>query len=181
MVEEANFSRLHPLYIILSKIEKIGYSQSDVIVGTMPNLYEHVRNVLNFEKTVYCVPFGVTLDEVVSERIQRASNKLNIIYAGSIGITNGLNTFIEVIKDFDIKGERNIHFHIAGSGDLLGLYKRELSKCNNCTFYGRLDQQTLQNLISKCDVAYFSSVKSKAYDYGWSPNKLMLYLSLIHI
>ena len=65
---------------------------------------------------------------------------------------------------------------MAGNGDLLEEYKSRLDGVTNVTFYGNLDNSELSELLSKMDIAYFSSVNSKAYDYGWSPNKLLLYM-----
>lgn len=176
MTEEAGFKRWHPLVLILGLIEKLGYRKSDTIIGTMPNLGSHVSAILGYNRKVECVPFGIYEEDLV-KRPFSSSKYTNILYAGSIGITNGLGPYIETIlkRSKEFQSER-ILFHFAGDGDKLEEYKRKLAHLDNVSFYGNLNVDELKNLILKMDVAYFSSVNSKAYDYGWSPNKLILYM-----
>ena len=42
MIHEGSFSRWHPLALYLRFIELWGYRRADLIVGTMPNLKQHV-------------------------------------------------------------------------------------------------------------------------------------------
>lgn len=57
--EEGGFSRYNPLVLGLALLEKSGYRRADAIVGTMPNLGEHVVEVLGKPKPTYCIPMGV--------------------------------------------------------------------------------------------------------------------------
>ena len=59
IIEEGGFSRFNPLVLALAYIEKLGYKYSDVIVGTMPNLREHVEEVLGYSKKTACIPMGI--------------------------------------------------------------------------------------------------------------------------
>ena len=45
IIEIKKYSKHNLFIILLSYIEKIGYKKANVIVGTMPNLKEHVKNV----------------------------------------------------------------------------------------------------------------------------------------
>ena len=47
LVEEGGFSPRNPLVKVLSFIERLGYSNADLIIGTMANLKQHVLQVSN--------------------------------------------------------------------------------------------------------------------------------------
>jgi hypothetical protein len=71
-------------------IEWLGYRFSDVIVGKMPDLVEHVSDVLGYARSVCCVPQGV--DEVLLDATHSVDEqflhtyiprgKLVTVYAG---------------------------------------------------------------------------------------------------
>lgn len=101
LVENSGLSWNNPFVIFLNLIEHWGYKKSDILVGTMPNLQEHVHKVLGYYKPTYCIPMGVN-DEMLDGQKKVSleyltkylnSNYFNIVYAGSIGLNNSLNTF----------------------------------------------------------------------------------------
>ena len=53
LVEEGGYSRFHPLILLLAAIEWLGYCYADEVVGTMPNLQEHVSDVLGYERLIH--------------------------------------------------------------------------------------------------------------------------------
>ena len=101
-------------------------------------------------------------------------NKFVIGYAGSIGLSNGLDTFIEVIKE--LKDNKSIHFVILGSGGLREKYLKDLEGCNNVQFIGKVERYEVKNILAKCSILYFAALNSKVWKYGWSPNKLIDYM-----
>jgi hypothetical protein len=50
LVEIGKYSSNNPFIILLGYIEKLGYNSADAIVGSMPNLKEHVENVVKSQK-----------------------------------------------------------------------------------------------------------------------------------
>ncbi len=62
LTEAGGFSPRSPLVLGLGAIEKLGYRRADAIVGTMPNLRQHVEEVTGSSKPTYCVPMGVDED-----------------------------------------------------------------------------------------------------------------------
>jgi glycosyltransferase involved in cell wall biosynthesis len=183
MTEEGGFSKWHPLVLILGLIEKIGYNNSDLIIGTMPNLSAHVQEIINKNKKVYCLPLGFNPGDYKIENTKTHNpfniykNNSNIIvgYAGSMGITNALETFIEAIKKLNITN-KNIHFLLVGSGDLRESYISNLVECNNVTFLERINQDQVKYFLEICDILYLSTKKSKVWDYGQSMNKVVEYM-----
>lgn len=182
IIEEGNFNRRNPFVMVLSSIEKFGYRHSDVIVGTMPNLAEHVKVVTKNNLNCYCIPFGFDPSQYIRpeplpegyEERYIPKNKFIIGYAGSIGLTNALDPLIkcsEILKD-----DPDIHFLLVGEGDMLNKYTKEVKEFKNITFAPKVSKLQVQSILSHCDVLYFSVKNSKVWRYGLSLNKLIDYM-----
>ena len=103
-----------------------------------------------------------------------AKGKIIVGYAGSMGITNALESFIETIKQMDIFN--NIYFLLVGSGDLKKTFENELSQYKNVTFLPRIKQNEVKYFLQICDILYLSTKDSKVWDYGQSMNKVVEYM-----
>jgi len=182
LVEVGGYSPLNPFVKFLALIEKWGYQKSDLVLGTMPNLGEHVKNVTGKQINTVCIPFGFDLSnfkEHASNKFKEKdygipSNKFVIGYAGSIGLSNGLDTFTETIKYF--KEHQDIYFVILGGGGLREYYIKSLQGCSNVLFIPKVERHEVRAILAKCNVLYFATLKSKVWDYGWSLNKLIDYM-----
>jgi glycosyltransferase involved in cell wall biosynthesis len=182
LIEEGGFSKWHPLSIIIGIVEKFGYKYSDLIVGTMPNLKQHVINRGVSNKPVFCSPLGFEPNNYLEEDLSLnnpfqkliSNDKVFIGYAGSMGISNGLDVFIEAIKLMD--SYKNIHFLIVGSGDLKEKYQSELRLYKNVTFLPRIDHSQVKYFLNICDVLYLSTKDCKVWNFGQSMNKIIDYM-----
>jgi glycosyltransferase involved in cell wall biosynthesis len=182
IVEEGGFKPWNPFVLALSFVERIGYKYSDVIVGTMPNLGEHVCNVLGYSKVTHCIPMGVD-EETYSEQEELSkdyleknfpNNKFIIAHVGSIGITNALDTFLECAQN--MKDHDGIHFLVVGDGDLRNGYIEKYKHLDNLTFAPRVSKASVQSVLARCDLLYFSAHVSKVWRYGQSLNKVIDYM-----
>lgn len=182
ITEEGGFGNFNPLVLGLGLIEKAGYRYSDAIVGTMPNLGEHVCNVLGYSKTTHCIPMGVedvALSSVEDLPIDYAkkyipTGKFIVAHAGTIGITNALETMLECAES--MVGVLNVHFLIVGEGDLREHYQKKYAHLSNLTFAPRVPKSMVQSVLSRCDLLYFSVHVSTVWKYGQSLNKVIDYM-----
>jgi glycosyltransferase involved in cell wall biosynthesis len=181
LVEEGGYSESNPFVKFLSWIERLGYKKSDLTIGTMPNIGEHVNSVTKQQINCGCVPFGFHLNDYTERQVKENKNdygipldKFIIGYAGSIGLSNGLDTFINVIKR--LKDNKQIHFIILGKGALRETYMNSLKNCPNVQFIEKVERSEVKNVLAKCNVLYFAALNSKVWKYGWSPNKLIDYM-----
>ena len=188
LIEEGGYSKYHPFSIFLSLIEKYGYRKSDIVVGTMPNLKEHVHNILKSKYLpVYCIPFGLEVDEYklnlkslkndqdLFKLKEKLTGKFTIGYAGSIGLSNGLDTIINLIEKLNIT-KNQINFVFLGDGAYREKYQNQLIKCDNVFFTGKIKREMVKYYLDLFDVLYFSALPSKVWDYGWSLNKMTDYM-----
>jgi glycosyltransferase involved in cell wall biosynthesis len=182
LIEEGEFSKFNPLAVLIGAIEKFGYRNADLIVGTMPKLNLHVENRVSTNKPVFCSPLGFESSNYNDEDLTTnnpfaylvSEGKVIVGYAGSMGITNGLELFMATIKN--MPHHTNIHFLLVGSGDLKAKYQSELTHCNNVTFLPRIEQDQVKSFLSICDILYLSTINSIVWNYGQSMNKVVEYM-----
>jgi glycosyltransferase involved in cell wall biosynthesis len=182
LVELGNFSKNNMFVLILKIIEKWGYKKSDFIVGTMPNLAEHVKKVLGYSKNVYCIPMGIDIhsynnnQKVNKDYINKFLNTgcFNIIYTGNIGVANALETFLKTASKF--KEDSRFKFILVGDGDLKNLYLKKYSHLQNLIFAPKVKKNEVQSVLSHASIVYFATSNSKIYDYGISLNKIIDYM-----
>lgn len=182
MTEEAGFSKYHPLVLLIGFVEKFGYKVADLVVGTMPRLDLHVQNILGYPRPSFCSPFGfypgnydadTKTDNAFANHFPKG--KIIVGYAGSMGITNALESYVECIKILNSENP-NIHFVLVGSGDLRPNFEKELSDCTNVTFLPRITQSEVKYFLANCDILYLSTQDSKVWDFGQSMNKVVEYM-----
>lgn len=182
LTEEGGYNKRNPFIISLSIIEKLGYKYADVIVGTMPNLEEHVAKVLGYEREVACVPMGIDVGGVQDTLCLPADykkkyfpkHKFLVVHAGSIGITNALEVFFSCAESLSNIPE--IQFVIVGDGYLKAEYQERFSHLANLTFVPKVPRKMVQSVLSECDLLYFSVPESKVWKYGQSLNKVIDYM-----
>lgn len=184
IIEEGGFNRFNPFVMVLSWIERIGYRYSDAVIGTMPNLIEHVRLVSTTNTPVYCIPMGYIESEVdaslnreLPESFLKAGlpkGKFTVGYAGTVGTTNALEVLFSAAEN--LAHRKDIHFVIVGTGDRLDSFKKLYSHLPNVTFIGSIPKEYVQRVLAEFDILYLSTFPSKVWDYGLSLNKLMDYM-----
>ncbi len=182
LTEEFGVSKWNPMVIFLGILEKFGYKRADLIVGTMPNLKQHVKERIGREKEVYYSPLGIherwfrkmpTVNEEVDALFAKAG-KFVVGYAGSMGISNALGSFVEAIKK--LADDKDIYFVLVGAGDLKAEITKQLSNYDNVIIGPKIHQDDVPYFLSKCDVLYLSTHDSKIWKYGQSMNKLIDYM-----
>jgi len=182
LTAEGGYGKANPFVIFFGWIEKLGYKYSDIIVGTMPNLAEHVANVVGPGRPVFCVPMGFDPVELSNlealpagyERDYIPSGKFVVAHVGSIGIANSLDTLFQCAKSME--NESHIHFLVVGDGDLKPFYICKYDYLSNVTFAPKVSKKMVQSVLGRCDLLYFSVHNSEVWRYGQSLNKVLDYM-----
>lgn len=182
MTEEGGYGKYNPFVMGLGLVERLGYLRADVIVGTMPNLKDHVTEVLGQERPVYCIPMGVDEASLTSaEPLESAyedkyipQGKFIVCHAGSIGLTNALDTLLACARK--LRDRSDIHFLIVGKGDLKAKYEKICADLPNITFAPEVKKTMVQSVLARSDLLYFSTYTSKVWRFGQSLNKLIDYM-----
>ena len=182
ITEEGGFSPRNPLVQGLAAVEWLGYKYADTIVGTMPNLGEHVRQVLGHDRPTHCIPMGIDEADFANAQDLPADyadrhlpqNKFVVAHVGSIGIANALGAFLECAEH--MATESHIHFLVVGDGDLRETYRARYGHLPNLTFAPKVPKAMVPSVLSRCDLLYFAVHPSKVWQYGQSLNKLIDYM-----
>ncbi|EKO3697818.1 glycosyltransferase family 4 protein [Vibrio metschnikovii] len=182
LVSSGGISPNNPFVIFLSWLEKFAYKNSDVVVGTMPNLSEHIYNVTGQKIEAHCIPQGLD-DGLLSDPVPLPSkyieeyfpkDKFIVCHAGSIGADNALETLFSCARM--IKDRKDIHFLIVGDGYLKEQYQKDNADLENITFAPRVEKKQVQSVLKLVDVVYFSVNTSPLWSYGQSLNKVIDYM-----
>lgn len=182
LTEAGRISRWHPLVILLAWIEKVGYRQADLIVGTMPNLSEHVTEVIGETRPVVCIPQGVdpNLLDASGElphgfiAAHIPEGKFIICHAGSIGADNALETLMACAREMTSRDD--IHFLIVGEGYLKQQFQDMARDLPNVTFAPGVPKAAVQSVLTRADLLYFAVHKSPMLRFGQSLNKVIDYM-----
>ena len=184
LTEEGGYSEKNLLVYLLSLVEKVGYKYSDYIVGTMPNLKEHVENIHGKDvQNVACLPMGVSQDKfnkfINAEDRNEFSrlfpeNKIIVGYAGTIGITNALENYFTTIQE--MSADQRFYFVVIGGGDLLDYYKEKYSHLENLSFIPKVSKREVPSILKYVDILYLSTFPSEIWRYGQSLNKIIDYM-----
>jgi glycosyltransferase involved in cell wall biosynthesis len=182
LTEVGTYKRWNPLVKMLGMVERFGYRNSDAVVGTMPNLTEHVRRVAGSGPVCRCVPQGLDrymLDQ--SEPLPEGyeakfvpKGKFVVGYVGTIGTANALQTMIQCAAE--LIDNPAIHFLLVGDGGRLTELKALAAGLGNVTFAPKLKRQQVQSFLQHCDVLYLGTLKNEIWRYGQSLNKLIDYM-----
>jgi glycosyltransferase involved in cell wall biosynthesis len=187
LIEEGNFSKFNPLIIIMGIVETFLYMNSDLIIGTMPGIKEYIQNKriikhFNVNINAETIPFGINenirnatekhspinLEDFLNER------KFKIIYSGSVGISNALENFFDLARNF--RDDESIQFFILGDGPLLEKYIAKTSGFKNIIFLGKVPAVEVDSIIRQADILYLASKPLSLWEYGQSLNKLVDYM-----
>lgn len=182
LVDEGGLGRRNPLVLLLGLIERLGYRSADAIVGTMPNLSEHVAGVMGRELPVHCIPMGYSpralaqAAEVPEDFVDTyvPADRFTVVYAGTIGRANALGTYFAAAEA--LRDRPELHFLVMGDGALLEQYRQRFGHLPNLTFVPKVAKDVVPSLLARCDLLYLSTHEAERWNYGQSLNKLIDYM-----
>ena len=175
---ELDLSQKNYAMRVLGWIERFGYTRADVVVGTMPNLVEHVVGEVGEVTRVETVPLGI--DDDLAELTQRyeppakSDGTMVVGYAGSIGRTNSVEILLFAAKQ--LGPEQGIRFEIWGSGERLKDLRKDFSDQPHIRFRGHIERRGLFSELSRAHLLCLATDDSALWKYGQSLNKLVEYM-----
>lgn len=180
---------------ILYQGEKWIYKNADKILFTMEGGKDYIIDrgwdtesggPIDLRK-VYHLNNGVDLDNFIQNREVYSlidddldnEETFKILYTGSIRKVNDLDYLIEVAKEIELSGFRDIKLLIYGDGNDKS---RLVEKCNvegitNVIFKGRVPKHQIPYILSKSDLNILHFQQNNIKKYGASLNKLFEYFA----
>ena len=186
IIESKNWSSKNFFIQFLSFVERKGYKNADAIVGTMPNLKEHVKNIIpSCADKVYYIPMGydpeftyqLNEEDPYENFFSKIRNNNFIVgYAGTIGLANCVDQIIEAAR---ILKNEPIVFAILGGGPLKEKLM-EYVKDNNLTkvhFFNKVTKEMVGTFLKHSNLLVNPWMGGNAiYRFGVSPNKWIDYM-----
>lgn len=185
LVDLKGISAKHPAVWLLSKFEKFGYRYADKIVGTMPNLAEHVEKVVGMGHKVEFIPQGVSLSfyendqqSVDQEYIENylPADKFIVTYAGTLGVAYALDKIVETARKFKQENNDKVHFVFLGDGIEKAKLQELAKDLDNITFAPRVKKEQVLSVLQRSDILLHSFKMEPVFEYGISPNKFVDYM-----
>ncbi|MDG5467681.1 glycosyltransferase family 4 protein [Deltaproteobacteria bacterium IMCC39524] len=181
LLDLGNISSWHPLVKIMARQERILYREADHILALMPGAVSYINQVGNIdEEKVTWLPNGVAVDQVPCDAATE-SKQLKVIYAGSHGVANGLDSVIMTISLLE-KEELGDRFRFLFYGD--GPEKERLQQMatdlslTSIAFHAPTPKVDVYNVLQVADLFIVTLKDSPLYKYGMSLNKLYDYMAM---
>jgi glycosyltransferase involved in cell wall biosynthesis len=183
LIEIGGMHKWNPFILFLSWIEKLGYQNADLIIGTMPGLHIHVRSILQKDFRFLNLPMGfeetfflklAERDETQKPKVT-TNDKFVVSYAGAIGRVNRVQDILEAAKILEEQGV-NIRFQIIGDGPLKNVLHDRYVYLTNVTFIPWLSKVDLFDFLSNSHLLLHPVPNEPIYRFGVSPNKWIDYM-----
>lgn len=155
-------------YKLLEKIERYNYKKATLILGQSNEILKHVLSIVPSKPIFLYRNFP---DFKVPELKEKASpsNKIKIVYAGLLGIAQGI---FKLCKHLDYS---DIEFHIYGHGAEVNKVIKFIGENPELpiTYHGEITRKNLHKALVNYDVAIipllnriYGSVPSKIFEYS---------------
>ena len=142
-------SQWHPVVIMFSLLEKFAYRVSHCTVSLLPNAIEYMRTVGLKDEKFHYIPNGVETGSTPSDESPLPfeiedflrGDRIVVTYAGSLGISNAMDYFIDAAIEINRESNRFAFLVIGRGPRRLGSLKnasRMIIFCFTDLFPGRL-------------------------------------------
>ena len=155
-------------YKMLEKIERFNYKRASLIFGQSEEILEHVSSLLPQKETVLYRNYP-DFEPPKIEGSSTSSEKIKIVYAGLLGIAQGIYKLCENLDYV------NIEFHIYGAGAEKEKIETYISDHPNLPiiYHGEVTRNELHQALLQYDITIipllnriYGSVPSKIFEYA---------------
>ncbi|WP_341215308.1 glycosyltransferase family 4 protein [uncultured Wocania sp.] len=155
-------------YKILEKIERFNYKNADLILGQSEEILSHIKSLFP-EKDTFLYRNYPNFEPVNIMHKEKTKEKLTIVYAGLLGVAQGI---YKLIQHLDYT---HIEFHIYGNGAEQEKIKTFINNNPNSPIYyhGEMSRNKLHKALLQYDVTIipllnriYGSVPSKIFEYA---------------
>ena len=188
LVAYSGLKRSNPIVKILYSLEKRIYEKSDALIFTIEGGAEYVkeRSINISEENIYHINNGIELENFLQDKNNFVFDDLdlsnndyfNIVYAGSIRLSNSVNELIYVAERLQAKN-LSIKLLIWGKGDYVEKLKSEIVDKNltNIIYKGGVEKKYIPSILAQSDATLLHYRNSYLLNYGVSFNKMFDYLA----
>ncbi len=208
LVELGGYSPYHPVILAMKWLERYVYHHAARIVTLLPDAAPYFAARGAKAENVVIIPNGVDTDllEPLSSLplqgggmgwgcsppaksagepphpnlLPQGEKEFTILYAGTIGIPNQMETYIEAAAILKARPNApKVKLRLVGEGirkAALQTMAQELNVDDIVTFDAPVPKQQVPALLASADACYLQFKDAPLYQWGVSPNKLFDYL-----
>ena len=178
---DMGMSKWHPFILLQGWIERYLYKNSKKIITLLPKSHLHIEKFGIDPNSITYIPNGTDLqrfDTATTKDTQLFKDgQFSVVYAGSIGKANNIETLIETAKL--LQKHTNIQFIIAGGGPLKTLLEKRVEEyqLSNVIFLGSIPKNDIIHILKSADCLIFPLKYTPVFRFGISSNKLFDYMA----
>jgi glycosyltransferase involved in cell wall biosynthesis len=186
-MELGRMSKWHPFIMLLQAAEDYAYRHADIVVSMLPKVRQHVEARGMAPSKLHIVPNGINPSEWAGASAELPTEVDNLLatlrdqgrpvigYAGTHGVSNALDTFLEAAK---LMRNEDVAFVLVGGGPDKPALQRWVAaeRLSNVYFFDSIPKKQIPALLQRFDVAYIGWRRQALYRFGIAPNKLMDYM-----
>lgn len=133
------------LYRLLEWMERFNYKNADKIIGQSEEILAHIEQLVSKKGFLYRNIQKQDASTVISFHPQSQDNTFKIIYAGLLGIAQGV---FEIVEQIDFKG-LDVEFHIYGNGNERDKIVEYIDKNPHCNilYKGAVSKSELHGIL----------------------------------
>lgn len=179
LIDLAGLSEKHVIVSLLRLIERYLYSTAHRVVTLLPGAVEYIEKRGAKKGHVTWISNGVSLDNISLPADAPAQSHFRVVYAGTHGLANGLDSILDAAKILKERGEERVEFVFYGDGpERRRLETRVLHEnITNLTFKGPVSKADVYDELVLADVFIATMRNIELYKHGISFNKLYDYLA----
>lgn len=176
LVDLGDLSDRHPVIRLLGWLERHLYRTADQIITVLPAAVPHLIDRGATADRVTVIPNGV---ELGPRRARQAtpSTQLTAIYAGTMGLANGLDLAVEAAEILCARGRDDIRIRLVGDGPEREHLRRLAGRLSNVSVEGPVPSEEVPALLATADVGLLILRDSPVFGWGISPTKLFDYMA----
>jgi glycosyltransferase involved in cell wall biosynthesis len=190
-IELSGMSRWHPWALLCQWAEDTACRDADRVVSMLPKVHDHLAAHGLDLRRLHIVPNGVAPEDWQGEPpplradvqaeldAARAAGAAVVVYAGSMGEPNALDTLLDAMALLHRRpGAPAIRLVMVGDGhERMRLVARiDSEPLPNTRWLPPIPKAQVRSLLAQGDVAYLGWQRVSLYRFGIAPNKLMDYM-----
>lgn len=172
-------SRYHPFILFLSWLERHLYKKAARIIAVMPRAADYVSGLNIPTERVVWIPNGIDVSLVPQPTLNlEKRSHFVVMYAGTHGLSNGLDTVLEAARILYLEMGDQIAFRLIGDGPQKARLreKSEQEGIPNVTFEDPVPKTDIYRSLLDADAFVLPLKGADVFKYGINCNKMYDYL-----
>jgi glycosyltransferase involved in cell wall biosynthesis len=181
LIDMKAIGRYHPLAIVLRYLETYLYRKARRIITLLPYAHEYISELGIPKEKIEYLPNGVDLELFGDISLpQEAKEQLTVMYLGSHGTANGLDTLVQAAAELEKEpAYQLIYWRLIGEGPKKQQLKETIEQLGlkSMKLEDSVPKSQVPQIITEADIFVFNLLEIEVFRYGISPNKLFDYLA----